>query len=84
MLVDIQIDPKTFDAQLKFEISNFKDSTSYKNAIATITMIAGDYSLDPELEIEDVENMVKMALKDDKSLVIFYIGEDGIEAELVK
>ncbi len=81
MLVDINIDPKTFDASVKFELENFSSSTSFKSSIAIITMIAGDYSLDPELEVEDLEEMVTMALKDSKTSLIFTISEDGIEAE---
>ena len=84
MLVDIQIIPKTLEAILRFEIENFKDDKNYKDAIAAITMVAADYSLDPEFELEDLQDMVKVAVKDSKKSLIFSILEDGIEAELVK
>jgi hypothetical protein len=83
MLVDIQIIPKTLEAVLKFEVENFKSDKCFKNAIATITMVAADYSLDPEFELSDLQGMVKVALKDSKRSIVFSILEDGIEAELV-
>lgn len=82
MLVDIQIVPKTYEAVLKFELENFKDEKSFKDAIAIVTMVAGDYSLDPEIELEDLQDMVKVALKENKKSMIFSIMEDGIEAEM--
>ena len=84
MLVDIQIVPKTLEAILKFDIANFTSDKCFKDAIATITMVAADYSLDPEFELSDLQDMVTMALKDSKSGIVFSILEDGIEAELVK
>lgn len=82
MLVDIKIIPKTFEAVLTFKLENFKDDKSFKDAIAIVTMIAGDYNLDPELEVTDLQDMVTMALKENKQSMIFSILEDGIEAEM--
>lgn len=83
MLVDITIDPKSFDAFIKFEVHNFKDDKSYKDSVAIISMIAGDYSLDPELEISDLQDMVKMALDKGAKAIVFDVNEEGLEAELV-
>jgi len=82
MLVDIQIVPKTLEAILKFDIVNFTSDKSFKDAIATITMVAADYSLDPELEVEDLQEMITKAKSDSKKTLVFSILEDGIEAEL--
>lgn len=84
MLVDIKIDPKTLDADLSFDLVNFKDQTSYKNAIAIITMVAGDYSLDPEFEIEDLQEMVEKGVEMTHKTLIITISEEGIEAEYSK
>lgn len=83
MLVDITIDPKNLDAFIRFEVENLKDEKSYKDSVAIISMIAGDYNLDPELEVLDLQEMVKMALDKGMKAIIFDINEDGVEAELV-
>lgn len=82
MLTDISIEPKTFSATIRFEIANLIDDKAFKDSIAIISMIAGDYSLDPELEVSDLQDMAKMALDKDVKAIIFDINEDGIEAEL--
>lgn len=82
MIVDITINPKSLETIMRFEISNLKNEGSYKECIAIIAMIAGDYSLDPELEISDLQSMVKMALDKTMTAIIFEINEDGLEAEL--
>lgn len=82
MLIDISINPKSLDALVRFEITNLTDEKSYKDSIAVISIIAADYDLDPELEISDLKDMVKMALDQTKAAIIFEIHEDGIEAEI--
>ena len=83
MLVDIQIVPKTLEAILKFDIVNFSSDKSYKDAIAIITIVAADYSLDPELKVEDLQEIIAKAKGDTKNILVFSIFEDGVVAELV-
>lgn len=84
MLVDIQIDEKSLNALVKFELVNFKDQKSYKDALATIMMIAGDFSLDPELELEDLQDIVSKGNEEDAKSLLFVVNEDEIEAEFSK
>jgi hypothetical protein len=81
MQLDISIDEKTLDAQLSFKLSDFKSAKHYKDALAIIMMVAGDYSLDPEMEIEDLEDIVQKGMDEQAQKVIFFINEDEIEAE---
>ncbi len=83
MLVDVSVDPKSLDAFIRLEVENLKDEKSYKDSVAIISMIAGDYNLDPELEVSDLQEMAKMALDKGMKAILFDINEDGVEAELV-
>jgi len=81
MNVDININPKTLDCDLVFAVANFKTPVDFKNAIAIICMVSGDFSLDPELEVEDLEEIVATAKEKESKNVNFYIGEGGVEAD---
>jgi hypothetical protein len=84
MNVDITIDEKSLDAIVTFKLADFKGTKSFKDALAIVMMIAGDFSLDPEMEVEDLEEIVEKGNNDEASKLIFFINEDEIEAELAK
>lgn len=84
MLVDIQINEKSLDATLCFQLENFKDQKSHKDALAIVIMIAGDYSLDPEIELEDLMDIVARGKEEQVNKLIFTVNEEEIEAELAK
>ena len=83
MLVDIQIEQKTLDARLTFDLSHFKDIKSIKDSLAIITMIAGDYSLDPEFEVEDLEGIIAQGKEKEANHLVFNINEDEMDAEFL-
>ncbi len=84
MKTEISIDPKTMDAKIQFQFDDFKGPIDFKNSVAIISMIAGDFSLDPELELEDLTDLVVQGKEAGNTSIIFEIGEDGIEAEFSK
>ena len=84
MIVDITIDAKTTDAEIKFEFALIKDIKDTMDSVAIISMIAGDYSLDPELDLEDFKELVNKGLTGGNKYITFDINEDGIEAEYSK
>ena len=47
-------------------------------------MIAWDYSVDPELELEDLQEIVNKGKEEEAQKLIFLINEDEIEAEFSK
>lgn len=81
MLLDITIDPKTHIASLSFELKNFQGPLDFKNALAITFMVAGDYALDPEIEISDLEELVAKGQQEEKSMIIININEEEIEVE---
>ena len=55
MLVDIKIIEKPeIHTKAIFKLSDFDNDHKIKESLAIIFMIAGDYALDPEIEIEDL------------------------------
>lgn len=84
MLVDISINEKNFDATLTFNLVDFHSETAFKNTLAIIAMIAGDYSLDPEIEPSELKEMVSKGVEMAHSKLVFLISEEGIEAEYAK
>jgi hypothetical protein len=84
MKTNISIDPKTLDARIEFKFDDLNGPVDFKNSIAIISMIAGDFSLDPELELEDLNDLVVQGKEAGNTAIVFDIGEDGIEAEFTK
>ena len=84
MNVDVKIDRKTLDAKVEFKFENISGLEDLMDSVAIISMIAGDFSLDPELELEDFQELVLNGKSAGNNSIIFDIGEDGIEAEYSK
>lgn len=84
MLVDITIDEKSLNSVVTFNLADFEGQKSFKDTVAIIMMIAGDYSLDPELELEDLQGIVSKGKDEQAQKLIFLINEDEIEAQFSK
>lgn len=83
MQSEFNVDPKTHDSTLKFAFSNFKGPKDYTNALTLLFMVCGDYQLDPELEMEDFEEIIQSTKESGKDSICFYISEEGLEAQAV-
>ena len=82
MNVDINFHPKDHMAFLNFTVSDFKSDLQLKECLAIVAVFSGDFYLDPELEIEDIEGFVNMAREKEKKQLVFELSEDGLELEL--
>ena len=83
MKVDISINSEDFSTKLTLETAAFENDRSFSEAGAILTMIAGDYSLDPELETSELKSFVNKAIEDSKTKLVFTIDEDGLDLELL-
>ena len=82
MLVNIEIIEKPeLSTQATFQLESFSAPKDYKEALAIIFMISADYYLDPELEIEDFQNIIKQGKEKSSVSLILLVNEDGIELE---
>jgi len=82
MKLDISFHPQDHMAFLNFAVSDFTTELQYKECLAIVTIISGDFYLDPELEITDIEEFVATAKEKNKTNLIFELSEDGLELEL--
>lgn len=80
---DISIDPKTMSARLLFKIEDFKSEKDFKDALAILSMVAGDFHLDPEVEVEELQGFVQKAKNEAKMALEFVVDEEGLELELI-
>lgn len=82
MLVDIKIIEKPeLHTKAIFKLSDIENERSIKEIAAIIFMIAGDYALDPEIEIDDIKDFMAMALEKNKAKMALFISEDGLELD---
>ncbi len=83
MNTNITIDPKSFEASITFKFEDYKAPKDFKDSLAIISMIAGDYSLDPELELEDFQQLIDQGKEAGKTSISFSVSEEGLEAEFL-
>lgn len=83
MKTDISINPKSLEAHVFFKVEDFTKEHDYKDALAILSMVAGDYHLDPELEVEELQAFVEQARNEAKMALEFVVDEEGLELELV-
>lgn len=83
MLSEFNVDQKTHDCTLKFAYKSFQSQKDYVNALTLLFMVCGDYQLDPELELEDFQQIISASQESGKEHICFYIGEEGLEAQAI-
>ncbi len=82
MLVDIKFQKTQQSTSLEFKLDDFKDMLSKQECLATLSIVAADFYLDPELEISDLDELIEKAKSDNKNSLVFFLQEDGLELEL--
>lgn len=83
MKTEITVNPKTMAATILFKVEDFTKEADYKNALAILSMVAGDYHLDPEVEVEELQGFVQQAKNEAKMALEFIVDEEGLELELL-
>ena len=81
MLVDISINPKDLSCDLTYSVEQFSAEYNYSEAIAILSMVAGDFNIDPELEPEEFKAFILKAKEESKLNLTFNIDEDGLDLE---
>lgn len=83
MKCDINVNPKTYECTLDFNLKDYTQDKDYQNSLAILAMVSGDYNLDPEIELDEFKGLIQKGLDDNKDVIQFLIDEEGIEAELL-
>lgn len=83
MKTDITVNPKTLAAHVLFKVEDFTKDHDYKDSLAILSMVSGDYHLDPEIEVEELKEFVQRAKDEAKTALEFVVNEEGLELELI-
>lgn len=81
MQIDFNLD-QDFTSSLKFELTNIQTDRDKKLVVALVTMVSGDYALDPEIELSTIDEILDSVKTQNKESFTFQINEDGIEVDI--
>ncbi len=82
MKVDIQIAKDCEQVDIKFFCDEFTTPRHYREAIHIVTCFSYEFDLDPELEAEDLEEIIEKTRELEKDEFTFNINEEGIEVDI--
>ena len=82
MNLDINLNPKEGSAELTFKLESISSDRNKLEVISILQIIASDFALDPELELEDINSILGKANNDSKKSITFFMDEEGLEVEL--
>ncbi len=82
MKIDVDIDKFTGGYKIIFPISEFKEKSDYKMGIQIIRCFSNDMELDPELEVEDMQDILDKTEELQKLFFTVEISEEGIEVDI--
>ncbi|MCO4795070.1 MAG: hypothetical protein KC493_15240 [Bacteriovoracaceae bacterium] len=82
MKIDVDFDNDTESVMISFFPKEFNSKRDFSLSLNIIQTFCGDFDLDPELEIEDIAELMKTMEEREKEFFVFIINEDGIEVDL--
>ncbi len=82
MILDVDIDKFSGGYKLSFGLEQFSSDSDFKMCMAIIKVFSADMELEPELDIEDMKEIVEKTKELTKQRFIVEIYEDGIEVDI--
>lgn len=82
MQIDVEIDARTNQINLGFELEHIKTLKDYKAILFSVRAYASMVDLDPELELEDIEEIAEKTLECGKQRFVVQINPDEIEVDI--
>jgi hypothetical protein len=82
MIIDVDIDKFTGGFRVAFPLNQFNEDVDLKMAILLINTFAHEMELDPELEPEDMKEIVDKTKELMKDRFTVEISEEGIEVDI--
>jgi len=83
MKIDFKINEKDHSANILINPIDAEKAIEQKNLLALVTMVCADFYLDPELELEQLNDFIHQA-KEKESTILLTIDEEGIDLEFIK
>ena len=82
MIIDFDIEKSSKSYLIRFNTNQFNSPRDYVLAVTLVTVASLDYDLDPELDEDDMSEIVQKTIELDKSSFTFCINEEGIEVDI--
>lgn len=82
MNIDVNFDPKLPQITLELKLSEAQSLKSYKCLLMSVRAYSSMFDLDPELELDDLEEIVEKTAECGKDRFTFIIGPDEIEVDI--
>jgi hypothetical protein len=82
MIIDVDIDKFTGGFRVQFPLNQFNEEVDLKMAILLVGTFAHEMELDPELEPEDMKEIVEKTKELQKDRFTVEISEEGIEVDI--
>ncbi len=82
MLVDLNYLENGEVLEVKFFNKELNNKNDFELALQLLEMFAGDFNINPEIDIADLKNLSREAILAKKDGFIFFISEEMIESEV--
>lgn len=82
MKVDISVAKDETEVKITFFCDSFNGPKNYREAIHIVTCFSYEFDLDPELEAEDLEEIIEKTKELELDQFTFVISEEGIEVDI--
>jgi hypothetical protein len=82
MLVHLDYDPKLPQVHLKINLSETQSLKNYKCLLMSVRAYALLFDLDPELDLDDLEEIAEKTAELGKDSFTFVIGPEEIEVDI--
>lgn len=82
MLIDLDFEAKDEQVKIMIALSNLKSLRDFRNTLYLIRACALDFDLEPELEIEDLEEISEKTAELEKDYFTVIIGPSEIEVDI--
>ncbi len=82
MKIDVNFDQETQTALITFFVKEMKANKDFSICQSIVQTFSADFNLDPELEREDLDEIIKVANEKGSNSFIFMINEEGIEVDI--
>ena len=82
MIIDVDIDKFSGGFKIQFPLAQFNSELELKMAVAIVESFANSMGLDPELEPQDVQEIINKVEELGKDKFTVEIGDEEIEVDI--
>lgn len=84
MKIDVNYQSESDTVEVTFHKSEFKTDQDSHLALNIVFTFAHNFDLEPEMEVETIQEILSMLEEENKDKFTFGFNEDGVEVDLAK